>query len=153
MVVRVWTIQRPSWWRTLQQRGLIHADGRRLCHDFRPAYNWMMGQMYRRIPGYTGAYPVWFWYSPKPDLRHSGHLARGERGLRIELELPRSIVLLSDFETWHSYSIVGIYLFHGARAENGIAKPRDSTNTERSCRPTSRPSFSPRGKESSTSIW
>jgi hypothetical protein len=101
MAVRVWTIQRPSWWRTLQQRGLIHADGRRLCRNFRPAYNWMMGQMQRRISGYTGAYPVWFWYSPKPDLRHGGHLARGERGMRIELELPRSIVLLSDFETWH----------------------------------------------------
>ena len=54
-----------------------------------------------RLPAYSGACPVWFWFSPKPDLRHSRHLARGERALRIELELPRELVLLSDFETWH----------------------------------------------------
>jgi hypothetical protein len=100
-VVRVWTIQRSCWWSILQQRGVIHADGRRVCHHVRPAYRWMMEHMYRRIPGYTGAYPVWFWYSPEPDLRHSAHLERGERGLRIELELPRSNILLSDFQTWH----------------------------------------------------
>jgi hypothetical protein len=57
--------------------------------------------MHRRVPGYGGAFPVWFWYSPRPDLRHSAHLARGERGFRIELELPRDVVLLFDFEAWH----------------------------------------------------
>ena len=99
--LRVWTIQGPGWWNVLQQRGVIRGDGRRVCHHSRPAYNWLMGQMHRRIPGYSGAFPIWFWYSPKPDLRHSAHLARGEKGLRIELELPREVVLLSDFETWH----------------------------------------------------
>jgi hypothetical protein len=100
-VLRVWTIQGASWWRALQQRGVIHGDGRRVCHHFRPAYSWLRVQMYRRIRSYNGAFPVWFWYSPKPHLRHGGHLERGERGLLIELELPRDLVLLFDFETWH----------------------------------------------------
>jgi hypothetical protein len=41
------------------------------------------------------------WHSPKPDLRHGAHLPGGERGVRIEVELPRDRVLLLDFETWH----------------------------------------------------
>jgi hypothetical protein len=61
----------------------------------------MMDQMRRRVPCYGGGFPIWLWCPPKPDLRHSGHLARGEQALRIELELPREIVLQSDFETWH----------------------------------------------------
>jgi hypothetical protein len=61
----------------------------------------MMEQMWERIPGYSGAFPIWFWYSPKPDLRNSGHLNRGERALKIELELPRELLLLSDFQAWN----------------------------------------------------
>jgi hypothetical protein len=94
------TMQRPSWWRALQERGEIHGDGRYACHHFRP-YKWMMEQMRRRVPGYGGGFPIWLWHSPKPDLRHSGHLSRGEQALRIELESPRELVLVSDFETWH----------------------------------------------------
>jgi hypothetical protein len=82
-------------------RGEIRGDGRRACHHFLPAYRWMMEQMRRRVPAYGGGFPIWFWYSPKPDLRESGCLDRGDRGLRIELELPRENVLLSDFQTWH----------------------------------------------------
>lgn len=99
--IRAWTIQRPSWWRRLRNEGEVRGDGRRACRHFRPAYRWMMDQMGRRIPEYGGGYPIWFWFAPKPDLRHSGHLARGDRALRIELDLPRNLVLLSDFETWH----------------------------------------------------
>ena len=60
-----------------------------------------MEQMARRVPGYTGGFPVWFWHSPKPDLRCAGHRSAGERGVRIELELPRERVLLFDFQSWH----------------------------------------------------
>ena len=80
---------------------MICADGRRICQHFRPAYQWLMGQMNQRIPGYNGAFPIWFWYSPKPDLRRSGYWAGGQRGLRIELEVPFAKILLSDFNTWH----------------------------------------------------
>ena len=60
-----------------------------------------MRQMSNRIPGYTGSFPVWFWHSPKPDLRHGGHRPAGEHCVRIELELPRARVLLFDYQSWH----------------------------------------------------
>lgn len=99
--VRVWTIQRAECWRRFKCQGVLRADGRRVCRDFRPAYQWLMQQMARRVGGYAGSFPVWFWHSPKPDLRHGGHLAAGEHGVRIELELPRERVLLFDFQSWH----------------------------------------------------
>lgn len=37
----------------------------------------------------------------RPDLRNSGHLPRGTRGVRIEFEADETQVLLSDFELWH----------------------------------------------------
>lgn len=100
-VIRAWTIQRPSWWRTLQRRGEVRADGRRVCRNFAPSYRWMMEQMHLRIPEYRGGFPIWFWFSPKPDLRDSGILPRGVQAHRIELELPRARILLSDFGSWH----------------------------------------------------
>jgi hypothetical protein len=99
--IRAWTIQRTACWEQFQKRGILRGDGRRVDPYFRPAYRWLITQMGRRLPGCEGVYPVWFWYSPKPDLRHGAHLSRGERGVRIELELPRARVLLLDFETWH----------------------------------------------------
>ncbi len=99
--LRAWTIQAVAVWERFQQCGVLHADGRRICRHFRPAYRWLMEQMAQRIPDYSGCFPIWFWHSPKPDLRHGGHLASGECGVRIELELPRERVLLFDFQTWH----------------------------------------------------
>ena len=51
--------------------------------------------------------PLWAWYQwegeqrRRPDLRSSGHLPRGEQGVRIEFEIDANLVLLSDFELWH----------------------------------------------------
>ncbi|UYZ73367.1 DUF3841 domain-containing protein [Moraxella bovis] len=51
---------------------------------------------------------MWAWYhahganKPKPDLRKSGHLPKGERGVRIEFTLPKERVLLSNFDGWHA---------------------------------------------------
>jgi hypothetical protein len=100
-VIRVWTIQRAAVWEFLQKRGILRGDGRRVFHHFRPAYRWLMAQMRQRLPEYHGGVPIWLWYSPRPDLRRGAHLPPGERGVRIELELPRDRVLLLDFETWH----------------------------------------------------
>ena len=99
--VRVWTIQPIAWWRLLQTRGMVSGDGRRVDPHFRPAYKWLMLQMASRIAGYRGRFPIWAWQSPKPDLRRSAHLPRGEAGVRVELELPMVRVLLLDFQTWH----------------------------------------------------
>lgn len=37
----------------------------------------------------------------KPDLRRSGHLAKGTKGVCIELELDESQILFSQFEMWN----------------------------------------------------
>lgn len=99
--IRVWTIQHADCWERLQPDGLLRGDGRHVWPEFRCAYRWLMRQMADRIPDYGGGYPVWFWHSPKPDLRHAAHLQRGAHGVRIEAELPAGRVLLLDFDAWH----------------------------------------------------
>ncbi|WP_272150111.1 DUF3841 domain-containing protein [Tenacibaculum aiptasiae] len=50
---------------------------------------------------------MWAWYqykdstSRRPDLRTSGFLPQGTKGVRIEFEKPKNQVLLSDFLLWH----------------------------------------------------
>ena len=107
--LRVWTIQHIEAWEPFQRDGVLKGDGRRIFPEFRPAYHWLKDQMARRIAGYSGGYPVWLWYVPKPDLRSSGHLPRGASGVRIELEIPRSRILLMDFQAWHCV-LMGQYL-------------------------------------------
>jgi len=99
--LKLWTIQRYETWEEFQERGILRADGRRADSYLRSAYRWMMEQMKKRLPSYTGRYPIWAWYQPKPDLRSSGYLAKGTRGIRIEFQVPESRVLLSDFDAWH----------------------------------------------------
>lgn len=59
-----------------------------------------MGQMYRRLPGYSGRVPSLALVFSKTGsaLRRA---STPRRGVRIELELPSDRVLLLDFETWH----------------------------------------------------
>jgi len=99
--LRVWTIQPFEVWERLQMSGLLYADGRHIPPELRFAYQWMRDQMVKRIAGYSGRYPWWGWAHPKPDLRCAGHLPRGTRGVRLELELHDQEVLLSDFDAWH----------------------------------------------------
>lgn len=100
--LRVWTIHRMGWWHLLQKRGVLGGDGRRAgWPELRRSYRLIMGQMQHRVPGYRGGWPVWFWYTPKPDLRSSGHLQKGTHAVRLELEIPAARALLSDFESWH----------------------------------------------------
>lgn len=98
-IIRVWTIQSENWWEALQRDGTIAADERCVYPAFVSPYRWLIQQMQKRLPGYGGGWPIWFWAEPKPDLRSPGHLEVGECGLRLELQLPRDQVLLLDFET------------------------------------------------------
>ncbi len=59
-----------------------------------------------RIPGTPpGIFPIWAWYKYdekyRPDLRKAAHLAKGDRGVLIEVEESFDNVLLSDFMNWH----------------------------------------------------
>jgi len=44
--------------------------------------------------------PIWAWVK-KPDLRHSCHLAKGKKGVRLSIDVPDELVLLSEFNAWH----------------------------------------------------
>jgi len=73
------------------------------------AYDWLATRMEAMIGGRPprSALPLWAWWQhddaarPRPDLRSSGHLPRGTKGVRIEFEIDDSMVVLSDFEMWH----------------------------------------------------
>lgn len=97
----VWTIQREAAWRELQIRGELTGREELVGEGFLEPYRWMMGQMARRMPGYRGNYPIWVWVWPKPDLRSSWLLPKGERGVRRTLKVDPARVLVSDFMAWH----------------------------------------------------
>lgn len=99
--VTLWTIQDLAAWQLAEERGVLRADGRRICFPeyFRPAYQWLMEQMSQKIDNYPGCYPVWAW-PEKPDLRWSGLAHKGTPQVRIECVLPTKSVLFSDFQSW-----------------------------------------------------
>jgi hypothetical protein len=103
----LWTIQDMAAWERLQRDGVLRGNGRRVPVYHRHAYQWMAAQMRLRLPPPHARFPLWGWYRwrgirrCRPDLRASGHLAKGLPGVRIELELPEDRVLLSDFDAWH----------------------------------------------------
>ncbi len=105
----LWTIQTSPAWNELEKSGRLRA---RPCHlpepAWMPAYAWMTRQMRDRIgpPPDHDCQALWAWYRwngprRRPDLRCSGHLAKGEEGVRLELECSADRVLLSDFSLWH----------------------------------------------------
>ena len=100
--MRVWTIQPVEVLARLTAARVLCVDLACVPKEFRCAYDWMCAQMKQRLHQYYGHFPWWGWYSPRPDLRHSGHLERGTKGVRLELEIDPNEVLLSDFDAWHS---------------------------------------------------
>lgn len=99
--IKLWTIQSPLAWTNLQEKGVLRADGRRIDKNYQMAYKWMMEQMKIRLHDYQGFFPLWCWYTPKPDLRKKAHLIPGQKGVRIEFITRSEKVLLSDFDSWH----------------------------------------------------
>jgi hypothetical protein len=103
----IWTIQNIAAWEQLQRDGLLRGDGRRVPLFLRTAYRWMSDQMQTRLATKHAHFPLWGWYQwqgtrrCRPDLRASGYLAKEEIGVRIEIDLPGTSVLLSDFNLWH----------------------------------------------------
>jgi len=124
--IRLWTIQLISAWEKLQKLGILHADKHYADKNFIYAYKWMAKQMGARlgIRPSQNSLPLWAWYQwederkRKPDLRYKGHLSKGERGVRIEFEIDKSKVVLSDFELWH---YVLNYWYLPATKEDGEA--------------------------------
>ncbi|MCY6354200.1 DUF3841 domain-containing protein [Clostridium sp. ZS2-4] len=108
--MRLWTIQKIDAYEQFKKTKILRGNEKYVWEDFLPAYKWMIEQMKVRINEpipEPNAYPVWAWYQwqdekkTKPDLRYSGHLSSGEKGVRIEFEIDEKKVLLSDFELYH----------------------------------------------------
>jgi len=106
----LWTIQTLQAWKVLESKGFLQCGAAHAKPDFLTAYRWMAGQMRRRLawsPSDREVLPVWAWYQwqnsrgRKPDLRFKAHLPAGTDGVRLELEVRRDSVLLSDFDLWH----------------------------------------------------
>lgn len=83
--------------------------------------------MENAIPKPSGVQsPVWAWKQyrgeaqRRPDLRYTKtEFLREEAGVRLELEVPDELVLLSDFELWH-YPLNRWYLPRSEEDERGF---------------------------------
>lgn len=95
-----WTIQTMEKWKEAQRLGYLFGDEKYIWEEFIEPYQWMMGQMKKRLPNYVGEYPIWLWVD-RPDLRESGHLGKGEEGVLLKVEIDEKDVLLSHFQAWH----------------------------------------------------
>lgn len=115
--MRVWTIQPLEVFNNLMKDGVYICDKTKSSYlsdelfqdTFTNAYNWLNEKMIEKIgnPPEGVEYPVWAWYKrynkhKKPDLRNVGLGTPGEDSVCIELEIPDSDVVLSDFDAWHS---------------------------------------------------
>ena len=107
--MKLWTVQPYHFWEVLQEEGMLCGDLSYVNKDWLPAYQWLATQMELRVGPrpHERAFPVWAWYQhdsqrrKKPDLRRSGYMTPGQRGVRIEFEIEDNLVLLSDFYLWH----------------------------------------------------
>lgn len=111
--MKLWTIQPIEWYERLLLDKIIYGEEREIefikdGEKFKNAYQWMNHQMEKRIGNkpFENAYPIWAWFQydnltkRKPDLRSSGFLEKGTKGVRIEFEKDEKDVLLSDFSLW-----------------------------------------------------
>lgn len=98
--MKVWSIQTEAAYQKLLEKGMLYGDWRRVWKHFKKPYKWLCDQMEQRDIPLKGRPPMWAW-TTKPDLRSSYHLEKGEKGVRLELEVPDELVLVSNFEAWH----------------------------------------------------
>ena len=107
--MKLWTIRPESDWLLLQRHGVFVSEPRYVMPDRLAAYRWMAARLAEKTPAPAGVeLPVWAWYRahgqqrPKPDLRKRGFLEPGQQGVRMELDVPDELVLLSSFDGWHA---------------------------------------------------
>jgi hypothetical protein len=102
--MRLWMLVDPGFVEIAAGAGRLYASWEWIDRDWyeRP-YRWMMAQMAARVVG-TGDNPrFWAWHScgapgRRIDLRTFFPVTAQ---LRLTLNVPDELVLLSDYETWH----------------------------------------------------
>ena len=108
--MRLWTVQPYCIYELIQKDGVYRCDITKSSFaedEILVAYNWLVDQMKKRIgnPPKGVEYPVWAWYlregkNKRPDMRRSG-LRVTKKSVLLEIEIPDSEVLLTDFLDWH----------------------------------------------------
>lgn len=99
--IRLYSLQHKKAWYTLQRSGVLTIENENLIEpDFLPAYRWMIGQMAKRIPNFSGHYPVWGWLR-KGYRTNAQKWDEPQNLVLLTMEVPRERVLLSDFGVWH----------------------------------------------------
>ena len=108
--MRIWTTQTVSFWDQLNQQGVVHCDAKRSwgADEMKEAYDWMAGQMTRRIgPAPEGVvFPIWGWKQVGCYKKeYHGCIADcggdDDEFVFITADIPDDLVLLSDFDDWH----------------------------------------------------
>lgn len=109
--MRLWTIQGIEIYHQLQSEGIAYCTKPSWGDDemFMYGYHWMANQMRKRIgePPVDGLeYPLWAWYQydsakKKRPPRNPSNVPEGMSAY-MEIEIPDSLVLLSDFSSWHA---------------------------------------------------
>ena len=104
-LIRLWTIQPREVWDALEASpdGVLYVnpDHTGVWQDFRPSYEWLIEEMKKRVPVYSGHYPWWAW-TTRPDMRwETWQATEGQNFSLIELELPMNQVCLTDFDLWN----------------------------------------------------
>lgn len=110
--LQVWSIQTQEAYEAFLVDGVIEAHWRRVANEDRAAYLWMVGKMWRLLKRWNietagpPKPPMWSWLrwssrTQRPDLRATNHLPAGTKGVRIELQIPVTECVVSNFDTWH----------------------------------------------------
>jgi hypothetical protein len=102
--VTVYTFQHHGAWEAATARGYWTGDPAFIGEDddrddWIFQYDWMREQMGKRLTDYSGDYPVWAYFK-KPNMRQTQFF--GEPVVLVEAEVPRSRMLISDFDLWHT---------------------------------------------------
>ena len=100
--MRLWTIQSVARLAHLDRDRVIYGSPEHVSEpEWMVPYSWMVEQMRKRLPDFSGNHPIWA-YTHKPDLRTHRHYGDpGEFQVRMEIEVPDGRCLVSDFELWH----------------------------------------------------
>ena len=140
--MKLWTIQEASFYDKLKTEGYIqaadfHVSGASFAVYFLPQYKWLGRQMVLRGISPKPICPIWAWYKydgvhKKPDLRCSGHLPRGTKGVCIEYEAEDNMVVLSQFEMW-SWILNDGYLPCSKQEDDEIEKLEKAGKLSLSC--------------------
>lgn len=101
--MRLWMLTNPDLPALSEPHARLYASWEHADPDLARAYRWMADQMAQRGLHTNGAPPFWAWHSHgqpgrRVDLRTFWPI---EPTLRLTLEVPDHLALLSDYNDWH----------------------------------------------------